>query len=509
MFPYGGISANVALFRELNNRIIPIFATMNKTFARFLFVCISFIVLGFSQAQEVAIELGPEEIGINETFTIKVTLSDEKIKSYDQFPEITGFQKQGISQSSSMNLINGQMSSSNSIIQYYKPSKKGTFTLPNFEIAINGKSYSSAGQKIQVVDAVSSGGLGSGAAIDPFADFFGRSTEQPEFVELDDDAFFSLSVDKEQVYQGEGFNITLAFYMSEENQAPFQFYEPGKQLDAILKKIKPTNVWEENFNITNIDPDKVTINGKRWTRFKVYEATFFPFSEGEIEIPRIPWEMIKYKVAKNPTFFGANRQEDFKTFYSSPKTIKVIPLPPHPLKNEVSVGQFQLRENITDIEVETGQGFDYNFGISGVGNINAISAPKRIPAANLNTFDPNVRQQINRGYGRVSGIKDFNYYITFTEAGEYDLSKNFEWIYFDPQLAVYDTLRSAAKIKVVGESKTNEAISSQRLGGLYDRINVEDNRFLNEKYKYYFTAAINVLLLLILVLIAVLILRRR
>jgi hypothetical protein len=447
---------------------------------------------------------------LNETFIIKVTLSDEKIKSHEQFPEIPGFQKQGISQSSSMNLINGQMSSSNSIIQYYKPSKKGNFTLQSFKIDINGITYYSDGKRIVVTDSVTSSGLGGGSGFDPFADFFGRtSSDQPEFMELDDDAFFSVSVDKEQVYQGEGFNLSLAFFMSEANQAPFQFFEPGKQLDAILKKIKPTNAWEENFNVSNIEPEEVTINGKRWTKYKVYEATFFPFSEGKIEIPRIPWEMIKYKVAKNPSFFGTNRQEDFKTFYSSPKTISIIPLPPHPLKNEVSVGQFQLRENITTIEVETGQGFDYNFGISGVGNINAVSAPKRIPTANLNTFDPNVRQQINRGYSRVSGIKDFNYYITFTEAGEYDLWKNFEWIYFDPSRSVYDTLKSAAIIRVVGESKTNESISSQRLGGLYDRIVIEDNRFLNEEYKYYFTIATNIFLMVSMILLAILILRKK
>lgn len=483
---------------------------MNKTIARFIFVCFSLLFAGNGLAQEVVIELGQSELGINETFTIKVTLSDEKIKSYDQFPEINGFQKQGISQSSSMNLINGQMSSSNSIIQYYKPSKKGSFTLQDFEITINGNSYSSAGKRIVVTEPTTSGGLGGGSGFDPFADFFGRtSAEQPEFVELEDDAFFSVSVDKEQVYQGEGFTLSLAFFMSESNQAPLQFYEPGRQLDAILKKIKPTNAWEENFNISNIEPEQVIINGKQWTKFKVYEAAFFPFSEGQIEIPKIPWEMIKYKVAKNPTFFGANRQEDFKTFYSSPKTVKIIPLPPHPLKNEVSVGQFQLRENISTIEVETGQGFDYNFGISGVGNINSVSAPKRIPTANLSTFDPNVRQQINRGYGRVSGIKDFNYYITFTEAGEYNLQKNFEWIYFDPSRAVYDTLKSTAIIKVIGDSKTNEAISNQRLGGLYDRIGIEDNRFLNEQYKYYFTIAINVFLLVSLIFLALLILRKK
>ncbi|MCE7055110.1 BatD family protein [Algoriphagus sp. AGSA1] len=482
---------------------------MIKTLAQFIFVYSLMAFSGMAIAQDVQIELGSAEIGLNETFTIKVTISNEKIKSYDQFPDIPSFQKQGISQSSSMNLINGQMSSSNSIIQYYRPSRKGVFTLPSFELSINGQAYSSPGKQITVGDAVSRSGSG-GAASDPFADFFGRSAvEEPEYVEMEDDAFFSVSVDKEEVFQGEGFNVSMAFYMSESNQAQFSFHEAGRQLDNVLKKIKPSNVWEENFNISNIEREQVTINGKRWTKFKVYEATFFPFSEGEIEIPRVPWEMIKYKVAKNPTFFGANRQEDFKTFYSNPKSIKVKPLPPHPLKNEVSVGEFQLRENIKSIEVETGQGFDYSLGISGVGNINAISPPKRLPVANLNTYDPNVRQQINRGYGRVSGIKEFNYYITINEAGDVDLGRNFEWIYFDPVRAVYDTLVPQAKISVVGDSKVNQAISSQRLGGIYDRISTEDNRFLNEKYKYYFTVSINVLLLLAVALLALLIIRKR
>jgi hypothetical protein len=480
---------------------------MIKTILQTALVFMALLIFSKAHSQDVQIELGPDEIGLNETFTIKVTLSNDKIKSYDQFPEIPSFQKQGISQSSSMNLINGQMSSSNSIIQYYKPSRKGTFTIPSFDILINGNAFSSAGKTITVGDAASSN---TSRAQDPFADFFGRSPAgEPEYIELEDDAFFSLSVDKEDVYVGEGFNLSLAFYMSEANQAPFQFYEPGRQLDDILKKVKPSNVWEENYNITNIEPEQVTINGKRWTRYKVFEATFFPFSEGEIEIPRISWEMIKYRVAKNPTFFGANRQEDFKTFYSSAKTVKVNPLPPHPLRNEVSVGEYQLRENIKNIEVETGQGFDYNLGISGVGNINAIQPPKRISGANLNTYDPNVRQQINRGYGRVSGIKEFNYYITINEAGEIDLDDHFEWIYFDPSREVYDTLRPEAKIKVVGESKVNQALSNQRLGGLYDRIDVEDNRFLNEQYKYYFTTAINLLLLAAVILLAVLIIRKK
>ena len=472
------------------------------------FLCLSVLLSLQAFGQDVKVELGPDQLGINETFTIKVTLSNEKIKSYDQFPEIPGFQKQGISQSSSMNIINGQMSSSNSIIQYYKPARKGQFTLPKFSVLINGQAAASPGKRITVTDAAASSPSG-GNAFDPFAEFFGRNEEIPEFVEIADDAFFAVNIDKSEVYAGEGFTMDISFFMSEQNQAPFQFYEAGKQLDAILKKLKPANAWEENFSITTLDPQTVTRNGKKWVKFKVFESTFFPFSEGKIEIPRVPWEMIKYKVAKNPSLFGANRQEDFKTFYSSPKVITVKPLPPHPLKSEVPVGIFQLRENITTLEAKTGEGFNYNFGVAGIGNINALAAPKRLPAANLNTFDPNVRQQINRGYGQISGIKEFDYFVTLNEAGEYPLVNYFSWIYFDPEREVYDTLKPQALIRVSGESKINEALSGQRLGGIYDKIATESNQFLNQRYKYYFTNAINILLLGALIVLAVIIIRKK
>ncbi len=460
------------------------------------------------RAQDVTVELGPDEIALNETFSIKVTISNDKIKSYDEFPDILGFQKQGISQSSSMNVINGQVTSTNSVIQYYKPTRKGDFTLDRFSVKINGNDIPSQGKKIRVIDPRQQR---STNAFDAFDDLFGRSgtREEPEFIEIEDDAFFAASVDKDEVFIGEGFNVSLAFYMSESNQAPFQFHEPGRQLDDILKKMKPTNAWEENFNITNIQPERVVFNGKSYVKYKVYEASFFPFSEGQITIPQISWEMIKYRVARNPTFFGSNRMEDFKTFYSSPKNIKVKPLPQHPLRNEVSVGVFQLRENIKDTEVETGEGFTYYFGISGQGNINSISRPKTKQIQKLNTYDPNVRQQVNRGMGRISGIKEFNYYLTINEPGEVPLADHFEWIFFNPVEARYDTLRPQAVINVTGESKVNQAISNQRLGGIYDLIELESNKLSYERYKYYFSILINILLAGSVILLAVLIMRKR
>ncbi len=83
--------------------------------------------------------------------------------------------------------------------------------------------------------------------------------QQQEFIELEDDAFFALTTDKDEVFEGEGFTTTLAFYISDQNQAPINFHDPGRQLVEILKKIRPSNCWEENFNIQNIESERVEI----------------------------------------------------------------------------------------------------------------------------------------------------------------------------------------------------------------------------------------------------------
>ena len=73
-------SEDVTLFWKLKRWIYPIFASMIKTTLRLAFVCFAMLLVSFSYGQEVQIELGPDEIGLNETFTIKVTLANDKIK---------------------------------------------------------------------------------------------------------------------------------------------------------------------------------------------------------------------------------------------------------------------------------------------------------------------------------------------------------------------------------------------------------------------------------------------
>jgi hypothetical protein len=430
-----------------------------------------------AMAQDIDMKLGPAEIGENQAWTITITVSNERLQSYDNFPEIEGFQKRGTSSSSSTQIINGQVSSSQSITMTYVPLRQGNFRIKAFSMTVNGKVVNSPGMTVKVGPAVQ-----RQRSRDPFRSLFDRDPTdnfnrggETEFVDITEDAFLALTTNKNEVYVGEGVTSTLSFYVAQSNRAPLQFHELGKQLSSILKDIRPENSWEENFNIENINGESVEIKSKRYTQYKIYQGVFYPLNAEDIIFPSVGLEMIKFKVAKNPSFFGQNRKEDFKTFYSKPKTVKVKELPPHPLRDQVAVGDYLLDERINTKSLETGQSFSYEFNVYGEGNISGVNKPIINMDENFDFYEPNVTQNINRRSGRVTGSKSFSYYGIPKEPGTYNLKDYFHWTFFNPRTGKYETLTSNAVVEVTGESKKNESIQSNDLGSFYDQITIADN----------------------------------
>lgn len=472
-----------------------------------LFLFLSFIIGSNLWAQDVKIELGDSEIAANEVFTITISIENDVIESYDNFPEIPGFTKRGTSSSSSTNIINGQISRSQSVTQNYMPSGEGTYTLKSFYMKVNDEVYSSSGKTITVGPPVQSRRNYDPFRNDPFDDLFGRQEEQ-EFVEVEDDAFLAISTDKNQIYVGEGVNVVLAFYISENNRAQLQFFDLGRQLSEIIKKIKPANSWEENFNIDNINGKQVKINNKNYQQFTIYQATFFPLNTDTVHFPSVGLEMIKYKMAKSRSFFGQNRQEDYKTYHSRPKFVKVIDLPPHPLKDKVSVGKFNLKEKISGNEVKTGESFNFEFKIVGQGNIAGIEPPAIKQDQSLEIYPPSLNTSINRSDNKVWGSKTFSYYGIPKEPGIYNFDKYFNWVFFNPETHKYDTLQSEFMIDVEGKSKKNEYILSHDLGSFYNNINAESNNLINNNQDERIKMFVNIFILVMLVLTAVFIFRK-
>ena len=457
----------------------------------FLFSCL-WISL-YSHAQNIQIQLGPDEIAENQAWTIAVHVINGQLKTYDNFPEIDGLRKRGTSTQSQTNIVNGQVSSSQSVIMTYVPIRQGIFTIPPFSMKINDQVTYSSGKKIKVgppIQAQARDPFGR----DPFGDFFGKT--ETEFVDVKEEALLTLTTSKDEVYVGEGLTATLSFLVADNNRAPMQFYELGRQLSEILKKLKPSNCWEENFNIENIEGEPITIGGKGYTQYKIYQAAFYPLNTEPITFPSVGLEMIKFKVAKNPSFFGQNRQEDFKTFNSKLKVVRVKELPPHPLQNSVAVGSYQLNEKIPTTQLKTGQSVGYEFNVQGEGNISSVERPAIPKDNNFDFYEPNIQQNITREHGRVAGTKSFKYFLVPKEPGQFALGDYFQWIFFNPSSKKYDTLRSKIVLNVEGESQRNQAIQSTDFGSFYDRIDTTDNSLLASSRTSWTKIGMNLFILL-------------
>ncbi|HEY3402788.1 MAG TPA: BatD family protein [Ohtaekwangia sp.] len=447
---------------------------MRSLFSFNLFSVLVCIGLGFSaQAQNVQITLGPDEIGENQGWTITVTVHNERLKSYDNFPDIEGFRKRGTSNQSMTSMMNGQVSSSQSVIMNYASVRQGLINVPSFTMKVNDKPITVNGKKVKVGPPVQQR--------DPFKsffdkpdDFFGRG--ETEYVDIKDDAFVALTTSKDEVYVGEGFTTTISFFVSDDNQAQLTFYKVANQLAEILKKVKPADCWEEDFQIENIEGESVMLNGKRYNQYKIYQSTLYPLNAEPVVFPAFDLQMIKYKVAKNPSAFGPNRKEDFKTFTSKPKTVRVKELPPHPLRDVVAVGDYHLDEHMRTTNLETGISTGYEFNVYGEGNISAIEKPIMKSNNNFEFYEPNVRQNINREQNRVTGTKSFGYFLIPKEPGQFNMGDYFQWVFFNPKQKRYDTLRSQLSVNVKGESRKNEVIQSSDMGNFYDQITTTDNQ---------------------------------
>lgn len=462
-------------------------------------VILFFLLCGWqtvSGQNNIQISLGPDEIGENQSWTITITVNNDRLKSYENFPDIEGFRKRGTSNQSQTSIINGQMSSSQSVIMTYTPMKQGTFTVPSFKMKVNDQFISVTGKKVKVGAAVQAqrDPFRSMFDSDPTDSFFGKS--ETEFVDIKEDALLALTTSKNEVYVGEGFTATLSFLVADNNRAPMQFFELGRQLTDILKKLKPSDCWEENFNIENIEGEHIEVNGKGYTQYKIYQAAYYPLNTEPVKFPTVGLEMIKYKVAKNPSFFGQNRQEDFKTFYTQPITVKVKELPPHPLRNAVAVGDYRLDEQLQATNIATGQSSTYDFRISGEGNISSIEKPGVGNNQNFDVYEPNIRQNIRREGNRVMGTKSFSYFIIPKEPGTFNLGDYFQWVFFNTSTQKYDTLKSKYVINVTGESQKNQSIESTDLGSFYDRVDAADNVIRKAESDNWIKIALNIFIVL-------------
>ena len=221
--------------------------------------------------------------------------------------------------------------------------------------------------------------------------------------------------------------------------------------------------------------------------------------------------LVKNKIAEdeeNPNDFSENSETISKTFYTRPRSVSVKELPPHPLKDQVAVGNYYLQEGNLQENIKTGEDFLYEFRIIGEGNIAAIHSPVSKDLAYFDIYPPNSQQLIRRDQNKVIGAKIYSFQIIPKDSGAYALKDHFYWIFFNPFLQKYDTLYPKKEILVFGESIRNAEISANALNPFYkdiDKVSKEVIELNTQKWMKLFA---EVLIFIMLVITAIISYRR-
>lgn len=408
-----------------------------------LFFCVPTLVFGQSLDNDVIIELGATSFPIERPFTISVIISNSENRPAILFPDIPGFTKKGASASVTNSEVGGKAVTNQVIIQNYQARLPGRYRLPPFSIEVNGEAVKSEGALLIVQPSATSG-------------------PPPVAPPAIGEAFLTLNASKNVIYTGEGVALTLSFFVADNYPYVLNFTALDKQLQAITKKIRPANTWEENKNITELKPIPVFVKGKKFREYRLYQAVFFPLTNRALQLPGVPlW------LERQPVIGPPSPQPQKISFTSRPVTVNVRSLPAHPLRGQVAVGSFRLKEGLERQQIKAGRSVRYTFGIEGEGNIATLSAPVTVSAtADVDIFPPEQRQVVNHFGDRVVGRKTFTYFIVPHQNGTLALANRLQWIYFDPQSARYDTLRPELTVQVGGSGATAKLSSSMSLSAI-------------------------------------------
>jgi hypothetical protein len=127
---------------------------MKKWFIASFLLSLSLCPLSQIAAQKDAkinIEVSSDTIGLNNTLEVAISVENAKIKHFNP-PSFEGFRVQGPSTSTSMSIINGDMTQSSTYTFYLTPREKGAFKIGSASVDTEGGTLKTDEKEVIVVE---------------------------------------------------------------------------------------------------------------------------------------------------------------------------------------------------------------------------------------------------------------------------------------------------------------------------------------------------------------------
>jgi oxygen tolerance protein BatD len=412
-------------------------------------------------------------VGVGDQFEITFSLGGTSAGSNFQPPPFTDFLViGGPNQSTSMQFINGSVSSSVSWSFVLQPKAEGKFTIGPATIDYGGKKLQTQPIAMEVAKGSAQPAQQQGR----------QQAQQPGTADIDkqigDNLILRVTLDKSRVYQGEQITATYKIY----TRVNISNYN-------LTKGSSLTGFWSEDLDVPKqVQLSTETLNGKQYRVGILRRVALFPQRSGTLQID--PMEVVCAVQVQNrrrsndifdqffnDPFFG-NAQTVNHKVRSEPVSINVLPLPSANVPNGFNgaVGKYTVETWLDKRQTKTNEPVTLKVKISGRGNLKLLEPPAVTVPPDIERYDPKISDNIAHQGDEIAGSRTFEYLLLPRRAGELKIP-SFSYAYFDIDKKAYVPFTSP-------EFPLSVEKGSDLAGGPATGISKEDVKLLGEDIRF-------------------------
>ena len=415
----------------------------------------------------------PKAVVVNQQFKLKYTINTHKAKE-PRLPAIEGFTIIAgpyRSQQSSTQIINGQVSSSNTLVFTYTltADKEGEYKIAGATANINGKDYTSNPITIKVLPPDKASAAAQSNAQQPRGSRASRTADPTNIAA--DDLFMTATLNKTKVYEQEAVLLSFKVYSAVNLTA----------LNGKIPDLKGFQIQEVELP-HNKEWSLEHYKGRNYRTLLWQQYVLFPQQSGEIEIPSAAFEgtvSVQSRSFDPFDFFGGMGYVDVKKELRTPRLkLNVQRLPDgKPADFSGGVGNFKITSSLSSNDVKANEAVTLRLVISGTGNMKLIKTPEVSFPEDFEVYDPKVDNKISLRTDGFSGNKVVEYLVIPRFGGEYTIPA-VKFSYFDLASKQYKTLESQSYTLNVEKGKESAT------GTVAAYVSKEELKMLGQDIRY-------------------------
>jgi len=391
------------------------------------FLLLLALVTGLSaQDYKVRAYVSQNNVTTETTFQYTVEIEGSSTSSPDvDYPDFNDFfVLGGPNSSTSIQYVNGKMSSKRSFSYYLKARSEGEFTIGPARVQIGGDLVETE----PVTVKVSAGATRSQQAQQP------QQTTDPEIA--GESLFLKTEISKRRPYVGEEVVVTYKLY--------FKLNVRSYEFDKMPAN---TGFWTEMFDMPKRPAvDTEIVNGVNYSVATLRKVALFPTRSGEIRIDPLVVNLDVHIPDQRDTrrslfdsFFDVPRGRNVrKQIESKPITLNVKQLPQEnrPADFSGAVGRFDFDVDVDNPQNKVNEAITLRMNLTGTGNIKLAELPVLNLPPDIEQYDPKINTRVDNGGEHISGSKSAEYLLIPRVPGEYQID-GLDFVYFDPQREQY------------------------------------------------------------------------